>query len=80
MHDGRNIIRKSASDLALALGWWPRAEQNGLSALYAFCRGMANVADDEFAPVEQRCERMNIGMVIEADKETTLSAGKDFIT
>ena len=78
MHDSRNIIRKSASDLALAFGLLPRAKRDGMSALSAICQEAANVAEDEFAPVEQRREHLNTGMMGEADRDTTLPAGKDF--
>lgn len=80
MHDSRGIIRKSASDLALAFVLLPRARRDGMSVLYAFCREAANVADDEFAPVEQRREHLNTGMMGEVDREAPLSAGKDFTT
>jgi hypothetical protein len=63
MRDSRNLIRNSASDLALALALLPRAKRNGMSALYAFSREAANVADDEFAPVKQRREHLIIGMM-----------------
>jgi len=80
MHDSRHITRKSASNLALAFVLLPRAKWDSMSALYACCREMDDVADDESVPVGQRCERLNISMVAEADEETTLSAGKDLST
>jgi len=54
MHDSRNITRKSASNLALAFVLLPRAKRDGMSALYAFCREVDDVADNESTPVEQR--------------------------
>lgn len=54
MQHSRAITRKSASNLALAFVLLPRARRNAMSALYAFCREVDDVADDESAPVEQR--------------------------
>ncbi|MCX6891111.1 MAG: squalene/phytoene synthase family protein, partial [Verrucomicrobia bacterium] len=54
MHECRKITRKSASNLALAFVLLPRAKRDGMSALYAFCREVDDVADDESVPVEQR--------------------------
>jgi phytoene synthase len=59
MQDSRTITRKSASNLALAFVLLPRAKREGMSALYAFCREVDDVADDESAPVEQRRERLS---------------------
>ena len=58
MQDSRTITRKSASNLALAFVLLPRQKRDGMSALYAFCREVDDVADDESAPVEQRRERL----------------------
>ncbi len=54
MHNSRNITRRSASNLALAFVLLPKAKRDGMSALYAFCREVDDVADDESAPVDQR--------------------------
>ncbi|HKI68011.1 MAG TPA: presqualene diphosphate synthase HpnD [Verrucomicrobiae bacterium] len=54
MEASRTITRKSASNLALAFVLLPRTTRNGMSALYAFCREVDDVADDESVPVEQR--------------------------
>src|SRR5581483_2919613 len=54
MQDSRTITRKSASNLALAFVLLPKEKRDGMSALYAFCREVDDVADDESAPVEQR--------------------------
>jgi 15-cis-phytoene synthase len=54
MQESRTITQKSASNLALAFVLLPRAKRDGMSALYAFCREVDDVADDEDAPVEQR--------------------------
>jgi phytoene synthase len=58
MQQSRAITRKSASNLALAFVLLPRAKRDGMSALYAFCREVDDVADDESAPVEQRREQL----------------------
>jgi len=52
----RTITRKSASNLALAFVLLPKAKRDGMSALYAFCREVDDVADDESRPVDQRRE------------------------
>ncbi len=54
MQESRNITQKSASNLALAFILLPRAKRDGMSALYAFCREVDDVADEESVPVEQR--------------------------
>jgi len=56
MQQSRAITRKSASNLALAFVMLPKPKRDGMSALYAFCREVDDVADDESAPVEQRRE------------------------
>jgi len=48
------ITRQSASNLALAFVLLPRNKREGMSALYAFCREVDDIADDESLPVEQR--------------------------
>src|ERR1051326_5325950 len=54
MQESRAITRKSASNLALAFVLLPRRKRDGMSALYAFCREVDDVADDEGAPIEER--------------------------
>ena len=54
MRESRTITRKSASNLALAFVLLPKAKREGMSALYAFCREVDDVADDEATPVDQR--------------------------
>jgi phytoene synthase len=54
MQQCRTITRKSASNLALAFILLPRSKRDGMSALYAFCREVDDVADDETVPVEDR--------------------------
>jgi 15-cis-phytoene synthase len=54
MEQSRAITRKSASNLALAFVLLPKAKRDAMSALYAFCREVDDIADDESVPVEQR--------------------------
>lgn len=54
MQESQTITRKSASNLALAFVLLPRAKREGMTALYAFCREVDDVADEESVPVEQR--------------------------
>lgn len=48
------ITRQSKSNLALAFILLPRAKRDEMSALYAFCREVDNVADDEGRSAESR--------------------------
>lgn len=54
MQQSQTITRKSASNLALAFVLLPKTKRDAMSALYAFCREVDDVADDESVPVEQR--------------------------
>src|SRR5438552_6050022 len=54
MQQSRTITRKSASNLALAFVLLPKPKRDGMSALYAFCREVDDVADNEKASVEER--------------------------
>src|ERR1700728_2744684 len=58
MEQSRTITRKSASNLALAFVLLPREEQDRMSALYAFCREVDDVADEESVPVAKRREQL----------------------
>jgi phytoene synthase len=58
MEASQSITRRSASNLALAFVLLPRAKRQGMSALYAFCREVDDVADDEAVPVEERGRRL----------------------
>lgn len=58
MQECQKITRKSASNLALAFVLLPKAKRDGMSALYAFCREVDDVADDESVPVEQRRQQL----------------------
>jgi 15-cis-phytoene synthase len=54
----QSITRKSASNLALAFVLLPRDKRAGMAALYAFCREVDDVADEESASIEQRRQRL----------------------
>ena len=54
MRESRTITRKSASNLALAFVLLPKAKRDGMSALYAFCREVDDIADNEALPKQQR--------------------------
>src|SRR5262245_39686408 len=58
MQESRAITRRSASNLALAFVLLPRAKRDAMSALYAFCREVDDVADDESVPVSERRQRL----------------------
>jgi 15-cis-phytoene synthase len=58
MEQSRAITRKSASNLALAFVLLPKAKRDGMSALYAFCREVDDVADNESVPVDKRRESL----------------------
>jgi phytoene synthase len=58
MYESRAITRKSASNLALAFILLPKPKRDAMSALYAFCREVDDVADDESASIEQRRVRL----------------------
>jgi 15-cis-phytoene synthase len=52
--ESQTITRKSASNLALAFVLLPKPRRDAMSALYAFCREVDDVADDESVPSEKR--------------------------
>jgi phytoene synthase len=54
MQHSRAITQKSASNLALAFVLLPRAKRDAMSALYAFCREVDDVADEDSVPAEKR--------------------------
>jgi len=58
MQESRAITQKSASNLALAFVLLPKAKRDAMSALYAFCREVDDVADEESAPAQSRRERL----------------------
>ncbi|HEX4119897.1 MAG TPA: presqualene diphosphate synthase HpnD [Verrucomicrobiae bacterium] len=50
----QTITRKSGSNLAQAFVLLPKPKRHAMSALYAFCREVDDVADDESRPLEDR--------------------------
>jgi phytoene synthase len=58
MHHSRAITRKSASNLALAFVILPRPKRDAMSALYAFCREVDDVADEASVAVEKRRDQL----------------------
>src|SRR6185295_4433877 len=58
MQASQSITRKSASNLALAFVLLPREKREAMSALYAFCREVDDVGDEETTPLEERRSRM----------------------
>src|SRR5271170_4444755 len=54
MQHSHAITLKSASNLALAFILLPRQKRDAMSALYAFCREVDDVADEETVPAEKR--------------------------
>ncbi len=59
MQHSRAITRKSASNLALAFVLLPRPRRDAMSVLYAFCREVDDIADEDTAPVAQRREQLS---------------------
>src|SRR5216683_1824305 len=73
MEESRRITRRSASNLALAFVLLPKAKRDAMSALYAFCREVDDVADNDSLPVEERRARLaawreDIGRVCAGEK------------
>src|SRR5882672_3864163 len=54
MQQSQAITRKSASNLALAFVLLPKPKRDAMSALYAFCREVDDVADEDSVAVEHR--------------------------
>ncbi len=54
MQQSQAITRNSASNLALAFVLLPKPKRLAMSALYAFCREVDDVADEESRSIEQR--------------------------
>jgi len=52
------ITRKSASNLALAFVLLPARKRAAMSALYAFCREVDDVADEDSLPLAERRSRL----------------------
>lgn len=53
------ITRKSASNLALAFVLLPKDRRDAMATLYAFCREVDDVADEESVPVAERQAGLN---------------------
>jgi phytoene synthase len=58
MQQSRTITRESASNLALAFVLLPKAKREAMCALYAFCRQVDDIADEDALPVEERRDRL----------------------
>lgn len=58
MQQSRAITRKSASNLALAFVLLPKPRRDAMSALYAFCREVDDVADEDSLPTEERRQQL----------------------
>jgi len=58
MQHSRALTRKSASNLALAFVLLPREKRDAMSALYAFCRAVDDLADEDAVPTEKRREQL----------------------
>jgi phytoene synthase len=54
MQHSRALTKKSASNLALAFILLPREKRDAMSALYAFCRAVDDVADEDSVSTETR--------------------------
>jgi phytoene synthase len=59
MEASHAITRSSASNLALAFILLPRLQREGMTALYAFCREVDDVADEESVPMAERRARLS---------------------
>src|SRR6201999_645080 len=59
MQESQTITQKSASNLALAFVMLPKPRRDAMSVLYAFCREVDDVADEDTAPVEQRRRQLS---------------------
>lgn len=53
------ITQRSASNLALAFIVLPRPKRAAMSALYAFCREVDDVADEDSRPIDERRRRLS---------------------
>jgi 15-cis-phytoene synthase len=59
MQQSRTITQKSASNLALAFVLLPKTRRDAMSVLYAFCREVDDVADEDLVPAEKRREQLS---------------------
>jgi phytoene synthase len=58
MQHSQAITRKSASNLALAFVLLPKPRRDAMAVLYAFCREVDDVADEDAVPTEIRRVRL----------------------
>lgn len=58
MEQSHSITRKSASNLTLGFKLLPKSKRDGMASLYAFCREIDDVADDESLAVDTRRQRL----------------------
>lgn len=58
MQVGESITRQSASNLAFAFVMLPREKRRHMASLYAFCREIDDVADNESIPAEKRRKQL----------------------
>ena len=58
MQHSQAITRKSASNLALAFVLLPKPKRDAMAVLYAFCREVDDVADEDTVPTETRRLRL----------------------
>lgn len=54
VEQSQQITKKSASNLALAFVLLPKPRRDAMAALYAFCREVDDVADNEEVPIPER--------------------------
>jgi len=54
----QSITRRSASNLALAFVMLPAERRRAMEVLYAFCRQVDDIADEETVPVDERRRRL----------------------
>lgn len=59
METSAAITRASGSNLALAFILLPKRRRQGMAALYAFCREVDDVADEDSRPVPERARLLN---------------------
>ena len=72
MQESRAITRNSASNLALAFIMLPKARRDAMAALYAFCRAVDDVADEDTHPVDQRRSELSAWR---SDLQTAFAGG-----
>jgi phytoene synthase len=60
MQVSQGITRRSASNLALAFIMLPKPKRDSMAVLYAFCREIDDVVDEEAQPLAARRERLAV--------------------